>query len=201
MPTSISGNSISLGSGADATSITNTGILYHAGTLQLGSSTITNFPTGTVIQVHTMRRSADLSTSSDSDVVTGLTTSFVPTQGNAARLICMCQGGAQRTDDSGTRGATSLYINSQNGSGAEFYGYMGCYAPGETNDYLEPHSAYFETGIPGYPNDGSSIEVQLRMREQGGNSTYHFHDSVGGLSSHVFFTVMEVVSSGNVSAG
>ena len=59
MPTSISGNSISLGSGADATSITNTGILNHAGTLQLGSSTITNFPTGTVIQVHTMRRSAD----------------------------------------------------------------------------------------------------------------------------------------------
>ena len=201
MPTSITGNSISLGSGADATSITNTGILNHAGTLQLGDSTVTSFPAGHVLQIHTCRLTVDLSTTSDGNVTTGLTTSFVPIQGSSARLICMCQGGAQRTDETSTRGATSLYINSQNGSGAEFYGYMGCYAPGETNDYLEPHSAYFETGITDYPDDGSAIEVALRMREQGGSTTYHFHDAVGGLSSNVFFTVMEVVSSGNVDAG
>ena len=173
----------------------------QSGTLKFGGATISTFPAGTVIQVHTMRRSSDLSTTSDSDVVTGLTTSFVPIQGSSARLICMCQGGAQRTDETSTRGATSLYINTNDGNGSTFYGYAGCYAPGETNDYLEPHSAYFETGIPGYPNDGSSIEVQLRMREQGGSTTYHFHDAVGGLSSNVFFTVMEVVSSGNVDAG
>ena len=40
MPTSITGNSISLGSGGNATSITNAGILNHAGTLQLGDVTI-----------------------------------------------------------------------------------------------------------------------------------------------------------------
>ena len=189
------------GGAINVTNFTSTGTVTQSGTLKLGGATISTFPAGTVIQIHTMRRGSDLSTTSDADVATGLTTSFVPIQGSSARLICMCQGGAQRTDDSSTRGATSLYINTNDGNGSTFYGYTGCYAPGETNDYLEPHSAYFETGITDYPDDGSAIEVQLRMREQGGSTTYHFHDSVGGLSSVVFFTVMEVVSSGNVNAG
>ena len=189
MTTRIDGGEINV------TNVTSSGTVTQSGTLKFGGATISTFPSGTVIQVHTMRRSSDLSTTSDSDVATGLTTSFVPIQGKDARLICMCQGGAQRTDATSTRGATSLYIND------EFYGYMGCYAPGETNDYLEPHSAYFETGLPSSLADGASIEVQLRMREQGGSTTYHFHDAVGGLSSVVFFTVMEVVSSGNVNAG
>lgn len=183
------------GGAINVTNVTSSGTVTQSGTLKFGGATISTFPAGTVIQVHTMRRSSDLSTTSDSDVATGLTTSFVPIQGKDARLICMCQGGAQRTDDSSTRGATSLYIDDS------FYGYMGCYAPGETNDYLEPHSAYFETGLPSDLADGASITVQCRMREQGGSTTYHFHDSVGGLSSIVFFTVMEVVSSGNVNAG
>ena len=189
------------GGAINVTNFTSTGTVTQSGTLKLGGATISTFPAGTVIQVHTMRRGSDLSTTSDADVATGLTTSFVPIQGSSARLICMCQGGAQRTDSSGTRGATSLYINTNDGNGSTYYGYVGCYAPGETNDYLEPHSAYFETGIADYPDDGSAIEVQLRMREQGGSTTYHFHDAVGGLSSVVFFTVMEIVSSGNVNAG
>ena len=189
------------GGAINVTNFTSTGTVTQSGTLKLGGATISTFPAGTVIQIHTMRRGSDLSTTSDADVATGLTTSFVPIQGSSARLICMCQGGAQRTDSSGTRGATSLYINVNDGNGSTFYGYTGTYAPGETNDYLEPHSAYFETGIADYPDDGSAIEVQLRMREQGGSTTYHFHDAVGGLSSVVFFTVMEVVSSGNVNAG
>ena len=195
MTTRIDGGEINV------TNVTSSGTVTQSGPLKFGGATISTFPAGTVIQVHTMRRSSDLSTTSDSDVVTGLTTSFVPIQGSSARLICMCQGGAQRTDETSTRGATSLYINTNDGNGSTFYGYAGCYAPGETNDYLEPHSAYFETGITDYPDDGSAIEVALRMREQGGSTTYHFHDAVGGLSSNVFFTVMEVVSSGNVDAG
>ena len=60
MPTTINGNSISLGSGGDATSITNAGILNHAGTLQLGNSTVTTFPAGHVLQIHTCRLTVDL---------------------------------------------------------------------------------------------------------------------------------------------
>ena len=158
MTTRIDGGEINV------TNVTSSGTVTQSGTLKFGGATISTFPAGTVIQVHTMRRSSDLSTTSDSDVVTGLTTSFVPIQGSSARLICMCQGGAQRTDETSTRGATSLYINTNDGNGSTFYGYAGCYAPGETNDYLEPHSAYFETGITDYPDDGSAIEVALRMR-------------------------------------
>ena len=115
MPTSITGNSISLGSGTDATSITNTGILNHAGTLQLGNSTVTTFPAGHVLQIHTCTLTVDLSTTSDGNVTTGLTTSFVPIQGSSARIIAMVQGGAQRTGSTSDRGATSLYINTNNG--------------------------------------------------------------------------------------
>ena len=197
MPTSITGNSISLGSGADATSITNTGILNHAGTLQLGNSTVTTFPAGHILQVHTCRLTVDLSTSSDSNVTTGLTTSFVPIQGSSARIIASVQGGAQRTSTVNTRGVTSLYIDVNDGNGAEFYGYMGCY--NFDSAYLDPHSGFFSTTIPNYPNDGSTISVSLYMREQGGNHTYHFHDNVGGLSSNCYFTVMEVGSSGSMT--
>ena len=197
MPTSITGNSISLGSGADATSITNTGILNHAGTLQLGNSTVTTFPAGHVLQIHTCRLTVDLSTTSDSNTATGLTTSFVPIQGSNARIIAMVQGGAQRTGSTSDRGATSLYINTNNGSGTEFYGYMGAY--NYDSAYLVPHSSFFSTTISNYPDDGSSITVNCYMREQGGNGTYHFHDSVGGLSSNCYFTVMEVGSSGAMS--
>ena len=197
MPTSITGNSISLGSGADATSITNTGILNHAGTLQLGNSTVTTFPAGHVLQIHTCRLTVDLSTTSDGNVTTGLTTSFVPIQGSDARIIATIQGGAQRTDSTSDRGVTSLYINTNNGSGTEFYGYMGCY--NFNSAYLVPHSAFFSVNISNYPNDGSAITVSAYMREQGGNGTYHFHDNVGGLSSNCYFTVMEVGSSGAMS--
>ena len=186
MPTSITGNSISLGSGADATSITNNGILNHAGNLQLGNSTVTSFPAGHVLQIHTCRLTVDLSTSSDGNVTTGLTTSFVPIQGSSARIIASVQGGAQRVDSTSARGVTSLYIDSNDGNGAEFYGYMGCY--NFDSAYLVPHSGFFSTTIPNYPNDGSTISVSLYMREQGGNHTYHFHDNVGGLSSCLLYT-------------
>ena len=197
MPTSINGNSISLGSGGDATSITNAGILNHAGTLQLGNSTVTTFPAGHVLQIHTCRLTVDLSTTSDGNVTTGLTTSFVPIQGSDARIIATIQGGGQRTGSTSDRGVTSLYINTNNGSGAEFYGYMGCY--NFNSAYLVPHSAFFSVNIGSYPNDGSAITVTAYMREQGGNGTYHFHDNEGGLSSNCYFTVMEVGSSGAMS--
>ena len=109
----------------------------------------------------------------------------------------MIQGGAQRTGSTGDRGATSLYINTNNGSGTEFYGYMGCY--NYDSAYLVPHSSFFSVNISNYPNDGSAITVNAYMREQGGKGTYHFHDSVGGLSSNCYFTVMEVGSSGAMS--
>jgi len=191
MTTRIDGGTINV------TNVTSTGTVTQSGTLKFGGATISTFPSGTVIQVHTMRRSSDLSTTSDSDVATGLTTSFVPIQGSSARIIASVQGGAQRVDDTSARGVTSLYINSNNGSGSEFYGYMGCY--NYSSAYLVPHSGFFSTPISTYPNDGSAISVSLYMREQGGNHTYHFHDSVGGLSSNCYFTVMEVGSSGSMT--
>lgn len=196
MPTSIDGSSLNV-TNVTSTNVTTTGTITHSGSLAFGDSTVTSFPAGHVLQVHTCRLTVDLSTTSDSNVTTGLTTSFVPIQGSSARIIAMIQGGAQKTDSTSDRGVTSLYINTNNGSGTEFYGYMGCY--NFNSAYLVPHSAFFSTVISNYPNDGSAITVNAYMREQGGNGTYHFHDSEGGLSSNCYFTVMEVGSSGAMS--
>lgn len=196
MPTSIDGSSLNV-TNVTSTNVTTTGTITHSGSLAFGDSTVTSFPAGHVLQVHTCRLTVDLSTTSDSNVTTGLTTSFVPIQGSSARIIAMIQGGAQKTDSTSDRGVTSLYINTNNGSGTEFYGYMGCY--NFDSAYLVPHSAFFSTVISNYPNDGSAITVNAYMREQGGNGTYHFHDSEGGLSSNCYFTVMEVGSSGAMS--
>lgn len=196
MPTSIDGSSLNV-TNVTSTNVTTTGTITHSGSLAFGDSTVTSFPAGHVLQVHTCRLTVDLSTTSDSNVTTGLTTSFVPIQGSSARIIAMIQGGAQKTNSTSDRGVTSLYINTNNGSGTEFYGYMGCY--NFNSAYLVPHSAFFSTVISNYPNDGSAITVNAYMREQGGNGTYHFHDSEGGLSSNCYFTVMEVGSSGAMS--
>ena len=101
----------------------------------------------------------------------------------------MVLGGAQQGASASCRGAMSLYMDVGDGNGATFYGYIGAYQYNTAN--FVPHSSAIVTTFAGYPGSGT-VTATCRIREQGGNETYTFHDREGGLSNNVFWIVMEI---------
>lgn len=143
---------------------------------------------GKLVQMKSATSDTDITTSSDGNVASGLSVTWTPASASN-KVIAMVTGGAQHGASSSTRGVTSLYMNVGNGSGSQFYGYMGCFQHNTAN-YV-PHSGTFVTTLSGWPGSGT-VTAALHMREQGGNETYTLHDNEGGLSSNVFFVVMEI---------
>ena len=143
---------------------------------------------GKLVFMGSATSSSDITTSSDSNAASGLSITWTP-KSASNKFIFMVQGGAQQGQSSSTRGAQSLYMDVGNGSGASFYGYIGAYQYNTAN-YV-PHSSAIVTTFSGWPGSGT-ITATCRIREQGGNETYTFHDQEGGLSNNVYWVVMEI---------
>tara|TARA_Y100000114_G_C11588396_1_gene244514 strand:+ start:17 stop:613 length:597 start_codon:yes stop_codon:yes gene_type:complete len=143
---------------------------------------------GKLVQMKSATSGTDITTSSDADVSSGLAVTFTP---SSASNICFATvlGGAQQGSSGSCRGAMSLYMDVGNGSGATFYGYIGAFQYNTAN-YV-PHSSAIVTTFSGWPGSGT-ITATCRIREQGGNETYTFHDNEGGLSNNVYWVVMEI---------
>ena len=143
---------------------------------------------GKLVFMGSATSSSDITTSSDSNAASGLSITWTP-KSASNKFIFMVQGGAQQGQSSSTRGAQSLYMDVGNGSGATFYGYIGAFQYNTAN-YV-PHSSAIVTTFSGWPGSGT-ITATCRIREQGGNETYTFHDNEGGLSNNVYWVVMEI---------
>ena len=132
--------------------------------------------------------SSDITTSSDGNAASGLSITWTP-KSASNKFIFMVQGGAQQGQSSSTRGAQSLYMDVGNGSGAQFYGYIGAYQYNTAN-YV-PNSGCIVGALTGWPGSGT-VTANLYIREQGGNETYTLHDNEGGLSNNVYIFIMEI---------
>ena len=159
------------------------------------SATWSNAPAGTIITTATGELHTTFSTSSDSGVDTGLTTSALVrklpggTGSGTSKIIITCTGGCRSADSSSGQDVTELH-RSVNGGSYSFIEYMDSQYRGDT--YWLPHSGmYIDTSTS---SAGASIIYRMYQRSRGAGTTIHFNIVVGGVTGSVYLVAQEVVN-------
>ena len=159
------------------------------------SATWSNAPAGTIITTATGELHTTFSTSSDSGVDTGLTTSALVrklpggTASGTSKIIITCTGGCRSADSSSGQDVTELH-RSVNGGSYSFIEYMDSQYRGDT--YWLPHSGmYIDTSTS---SAGASHVYKMYQRSRGAGTTIHFNLVVGGVTGAVYLTAQEVVN-------
>ena len=159
------------------------------------SATWSNAPAGTIITTATGELHTTFSTSSDSGVDTGLTTSALVrklpggTTSGTSKIIITCTGGCRSADSSSGQDVTELH-RSVNGGSYSFIEYMDSQYRGDT--YWLPHSGmYIDTSTS---SAGASHVYKMYQRSRGAGTTIHFNLVVGGVTGAVYLIAQEVVN-------
>jgi len=153
----------------------------------LAGLTYADMPAGTIIQVVSASHSGSaISTSSDSNVTTGLSLTITPKYANSHIWLTL-NGGTQDYGTDNLNGVTSFYRN-KDGAGWNSLGYVDALHGNDGSEY-SPHSGQlFDTTH----NSTASIEYAVYMRSRSSVGTYYFHQHTGGISGKIEFTAMEV---------
>jgi len=158
------------------------------------SAAWSNAPSGTIITTATGELGTAFSTSSDSGVDTGLTTSALVrklpggTTPGTSKIIITLQGGCRSADSSSGQDVTELH-RSSNGGSYSMLDYMDSQYRGDT--YWLPHSGMcIDTG----GSAGASFVYKIYQRSRGGGTTIHFMNVVGGVTGSVYLVAQEVVN-------
>ena len=159
------------------------------------SANWSNAPSGTIITTATGELHTAFSTSSDSGVDTGLTTSALVrklpggTTSGTSKIIITCTGGCRSADSSSGQDVTELH-RSINGASYNFIDYMDSQYRGST--YWLPHSGICIDTVPN--SAGASHVYKIYQRSRGAGTTIHFHQSVGGVAGGVYLIAQEIVN-------
>ena len=158
------------------------------------SASWSNAPSGTIITTATGELGTAFSTSSDSAVDTGLTTSALVrklpggTGAGTSKIIITLQGGCRNADSSSGQDVTELH-RSSNGGSYSMLDYMDSQYRGDT--YWLPHSGMC-IDIGGAA--GSSFVYKIYQRSRGAGTTIHFMNVVGGVTGSVYLIAQEIVN-------
>jgi len=155
-----------------------------------------NAPSGTIITVAYGILNANFSTTSDSNVDTGLATSALVKKmanGSAAgtsRIHVYCFGGNRDSNTEAAQDVTSLY---RSVNGQTFYerDYMDSSYYG---GYWHPHSCMYVDTSVGAMGAGASVVYKMYVRSRGGGNTVYFHREIGGVSGACYMMVQEIVN-------
>ena len=158
------------------------------------SAAWSNAPSGTIITTATGELGTAFSTSSDSGVDTGLTTSALVrklpggTTSGTSKIIITLTGGCRSADSSSGQDVTELH-KSTNGGSYSFRDYMDSQYRGDT--YWLPHSGMcIDTG----GSAGTSFVYKIYQRSRGAGTTIHFNLVVGGVTGSVYLVAQEIVN-------
>ena len=158
------------------------------------SATWSNAPSGTIITTATGELGTAFSTSSDSGVDTGLTTSALVrklpggTTSGTSKIIITLTGGCRSADSSSGQDVTELH-RSANGGSYSMLDYMDSQYRGDT--YWLPHSGMcIDTG----GSAGTSFVYKIYQRSRGAGTTIHFMNVVGGVTGSVYLIAQEIVN-------
>jgi hypothetical protein len=158
------------------------------------SGSWSNAPSGTVITVARGTLGSTFSTSSDSNVYTGLATSALVrkmpggTGAGKSSIHIYCMGGNRDANNDQKQDVTILYRSIGGASDSEI-AYM------DANHYggfWGPHAGYHvDTSTM---NAGSSLVYKMYQRSRGGGSTVYFHNVTGGVSGNCHLIAQEIVN-------
>ena len=157
-----------------------------AGGLPDGSVTaddIASLPAGSVIQVVEASTTSNISTSSTSDVATGLIATITPTSATSKILVMLSGGGADYAVGS-TSGAVTLYRDINGGGYSSLALIERMYIGSPT--WSLPHSANYLDS----PSTTSAVSYQPYMKVTSSN-TFLFNN---GLAIRVVLTLMEIAA-------
>ena len=175
------------------------------GTLNLGGSAtysgnstgLTQAPPGTIITVAYGVLNSNFSTSSDSQVATGLITGPLVKKmanGSAAgtsRIHVYCFGGNRDSNNHTVAQDVTLIYRSVN-SGTY---YERDYADASYNGgYWHPHSCMYVDTSVGAMGVGDTVRYQMYVRCRGGGQTVYFHREIGGVSGACYMMAQEIVN-------
>ena len=174
------------------------------GTLNLGGSAnysgnstgLTQAPPGTIISHAYGSLGSTFSTSSDSQVATGLITSALVKKmpnGSASgtsRIHVFVFGGCRDSNNENAQDVTLIYrsVNGQSYTERD-YGdaqYVG--------GYWQPHCASIVDTSVGAMGAGDTVRYQMYVRSRGGSNTIYFHREIGGVSGACYMMAQEIVN-------
>ena len=155
-----------------------------------------NAPSGTIITHAYGTMGTTFSTTSDSQVATGLITSPLVKKlpnGSAAgtsRIHVFLFGGNRDSNSEQGQDVTLIYrsVNGQSYTerdyaDASYYG-----------GYWHPHCASIVDTSVGAMGAGDTVRYQMYVRNRGGGNTVYFHREIGGVSGSPFIIAQEVVN-------
>ena len=155
-----------------------------------------NAPSGTIITHAYGSMGSNFSTTSDSQVATGLITSPLVKKmanGSAAgtsRIHVYCFGGNRDSNTEAGQDVTLIYrsINGQtyyerDYADSSYYG-----------GYWHPHSCMYVDTSVGAMGVGDTVRYQMYLRSRGGSNTIYFHREIGGVSGACYMMAQEIVN-------
>tara|TARA_B100000902_G_C27014379_1_gene766445 strand:+ start:116 stop:676 length:561 start_codon:yes stop_codon:yes gene_type:complete len=155
-----------------------------------------NAPSGTVITVAYGLLNSTFSTTSDSQVATGLITSPLVKKlanGSAAgtsRIHVYCFGGNRDNNSTSHQDVTLFYRKINNGSYTERdYG-----DAQHQGGYWGPHCASLVDTSVGAMGVGDTVRYQMYVRSRGGSHAIYFHNEIGGVSGSPYIIAQEIVN-------
>ena len=155
-----------------------------------------NAPSGTIISHAYGTMGTTFSTTSDSQVATGLITSPLVKKlpnGSAAgtsRIHVFCFGGNRDSNSEQGQDVTLIYRSVNSGTYYERDYADSSYYGG----YWHPHCASIVDTSVGAMGVGDTVRYQMYVRSRGGSHTIYYHNVVGGVSQDVWLIVQEVVN-------
>ena len=155
-----------------------------------------NAPSGTVITVAYGLLNSTFSTTSDSQVATGLITSpLVKKLANGSapgtsRIHVFCFGG-NRDNNSTSHQDVTLFYRSVNGQAYTERDYADAQHQG---GYWGPHCASLVDTSVGAMGVGDTVRYQMYVRSRGGSHAIYFHNEIGGVSGSPYIIAQEIVN-------
>lgn len=170
------------------TKINNRSLSGQVTNAQVPTLETSKLPTKTVLQTKTsVLAIAQVGTSSDSDVATGLTLAITPVAAGSSFVLNMASG-QQTWSTTVSDMVASLYISNPTGVTPVSVSYIG--AIRQTNTYNGTWSCQY-THTPSYTL-GNEITYHIYMRNRGSNGTVWFQYNTGGIASPVNLRVDEI---------
>ena len=155
-----------------------------------------NAPPGTIISHAYGSLNSNFSTTSDSQVATGLITSPLVKKlanGSAAgtsRIHVYCFGGNRDNNSTSHQDVTLFYRKINNGSYTERdYG-----DAQHQGGYWGPHCASLVDTSVGAMGVGDTVRYQMYVRSRGGSHAIYFHNEIGGVSGSPYIIAQEIVN-------
>ena len=156
----------------------------------------TNAPPGTIISHAYGSMGANFSTTSDSQVATGLITSPLVKKlpnGSASgtsRIHVFCFGGNRDSNTEAAQDVTLIYrsVNGQSYTERDYAdsSYYG--------GYWHPHCCSMVDTSVGAMGAGDTVRYQAYVRCRGGGYTVYFHREIGGVAGSPYIIAQEIVN-------